>query len=85
MKHLGLLVWVMQLGLSVVSPLVGFTLLAIWLHNAFDLGQWIIWLGVALGIISAVQGLRDSLRIMDKYVKKDKKKDPPSVFFNDHD
>ncbi len=85
MKHLGLLVWLTQLGLSVVSPLVAFTLLAIWLHNAFSWERWVIWLGVALGVICAVQGLRDSLRIMGKYVKRDKRKSESPVCFNDHD
>ena len=61
MKHLSLLIWLTQLGLSVVGPLVGYILLAIWLRNRFDWGSWVVLCGVALGIFSAVDGLRQSL------------------------
>lgn len=86
MKDLSLLVWLTQLGLSVVAPLVGYVLLAIWLRNRFDWGSWVVWCGAVIGIISAVDGLRSSLRLMSRMAK-DRKKDepPPPVSFNDHD
>ncbi len=84
MKNLSMLVWITQLGLSVVIPLAGFVLLAVWLHNAHGWGVWVIWAGVALGVICAVEGLRSSLKAMDLLAKDKPGKQPP-VSFNDHD
>lgn len=84
MKGMSLLVWLTQLGLSVVAPLVGFILLGCWLHYQHSWGQWCIWAGVILGILSAVNGLRFSLAAMAKLSER-KSDEPPAVSFNDHD
>lgn len=84
MKDLSLLVWLTQLGLSVAFPLAGFILLAVWLRSRFGLGVWILFCGVALGLICAVDGLRNSLKAMDR-LSKNKKSPPPPAAFNDHD
>ena len=65
MKNLGLIVWMTQLGLSVAFPLAGFVLGAVWLRNRFDLGIWILILGIVLGFAGAVDGLRTSLKAME--------------------
>jgi hypothetical protein len=83
MKNLSLLVWITQLGLSVALPLGGFVLLAVWLHQRFDWGVWVIVIGVVLGVICAVDGLRSSLKAMEKMTG-GKKEDTPPVSFNDH-
>ena len=83
MKDLSLLVFLSQLGLSVVLPLAGFILLGVWLQQSFELGVWVILLGAALGLLMAVQGLRSTLKAMDRLAKKDK--EPPPVSFNEHD
>ena len=83
MKNLNLLVWLTQLGLSVALPPLGFILLAVWLQNRFDWGSWVLWVAIILGIICAADGLRVSLRAMEK-MSKDKKEDNPPVSFNDH-
>ena len=85
MKNLSLLVWLTQLGFSVAFPLAGFVLLAVWLQNRFSLGAWVIWAGVALGVICAVDGLRTSLKAMERLAKKKPDEEPPPVSFNDHD
>lgn len=86
MEHLGLLIWLTQLGISVVSPPVGFILLAVWLRNSFGWGDWIVWVGAVFGLVCAIQGLLDSLKAMDKYVKRNKKQDtPPPISFNEHE
>ena len=85
MKNLSLLVWLTQLGFSVAFPLAGFVLLAVWLQNRFSLGVWVIWAGVALGVICAVDGLRTSLKAMERLAKKKPDEGPPPVSFNDHD
>jgi len=84
MKDLNLLVFVTQLGLSVVAPLAGFILLALWLRNSCGWGDWVIWIGIGLGIFSAVEGLRSSLRAIGRMSGKPSEDKPP-VSFNDHD
>lgn len=84
MKHVNLLVWLMQLGLSVAVPLGGFILLGIWLRQRFDWGVWVIIAGVVLGIFCAVDGLRSALKAMER-LSKDEKEEPPPVSFNNHD
>lgn len=85
MKNLNLIIWITQLGLSIVFPLAGFTLFAVWLKQRFALGIWIVLLGVAIGIISAVDSFRLSLKTMERMsCVKSSKQEPPPVSFNDH-
>ena len=85
MKELSLLVWLTQLGLSVAFPLAGFVLLAVWLRSAFGWGNWVIWTGLLLGLGGAVNGFRHSLKAMELLSRdKKRKKDPPSLAFNEH-
>ena len=83
-KNLNLLVWLTQLGLSVALPPLGLTLLAAWLRDRFALGTWVIWAGIVLGIVFAVDGLRVSLKAMAR-MSGDKQNQSPPVSFNDHD
>jgi len=83
-KTHALIIWLTQLGLTVAAPLAGFVLIAVWLRERYNLGSWVLWTGLILGIMSALSGLRSSLRILDK-LSSDKKDDtPPPVSFNDH-
>ena len=84
MKEMTMLVWLTQLGLSVAVPLGGFVWLAVWLRDCFGWGDWVIWVGLALGIYCAVDGLRVSLKSLSRLSRPKKKEDPP-VAFNDHD
>ncbi len=43
---------VTQLGLSLVTPLILLVLLAFWLRKTFSLGDWVVLVGLALGLIS---------------------------------
>ena len=79
---MSMLVWFTQLGLSVALPPVGFIWLAVWLQNACSWGSWVIYAGIALGLIGAFDGLRTSLKAMKKMSDKDKEQTPLS--FNDH-
>ena len=83
MKDLSLLIWLSQLGLSVVLPLAGSVLLALWLRDTCGWGNWVIWVGVGLGIVWAIDGFRVSLKAMERLSDR-KKKDPPPISFNDH-
>lgn len=83
MKDLKLLVWLTQLGLSVAVPPAMFILLALWLRDSCGWGGWVLWAGIVLGIVSAIDGLRTSLKAMSRLSKNKKPEDPP-VFFNEH-
>ena len=85
MKDLHLIVWLTQLGLSTALPLAGFILLAVWLKGRFGWGDWVIWAGIIVGICCAVDGFRNSLRIMARLRGDKPSDDPPAVSFNDHD
>lgn len=85
MKNLNLILWLTQLGYSVAFPLAGFTLLAVWLQRRFDLGIWVVLVGIGIGLYCAVDGFRNSLKIMERLGRDEKKDDsPPPVSFNDH-
>ena len=84
MKELNLLVWLTQLGLSVAVPPVLLILLALWLRDDCGWGGWVVWVGILLGIIMAIDGLRTSLKAMAKLTERKKEEIPPPVSFNDH-
>lgn len=82
MKNISLLVWMTQLALSVAVPPAGFILLGVWLHNRFQWGSWVIIVATVLGVLCAIEGLRSSLKAMERIAKS---KEKPPVSFNDHD
>ena len=84
MKNAKLLIWLTQLGISVAAPLGGFIWLGVWLRQRFGLGVWVVLAGVFVGVVCAIDGLRVSLKAMERMAK-DKKEDPPPVSFNDHE
>ena len=84
MKDLSLLVWLTQLGLSVALPPAVLILLAVWLRNRFAWGQWVIWVGIALGLYCAITGFISTLRAIS-HLTKDKKQENHTVSFNEHD
>lgn len=84
MKDLNLMVWLTQLGLSVALPLAGFIFLALWLRKTFSLGNWVLWAGIIIGIIAAIDGLLQSMKTLSRLSEK-KESTPSPVSFNDHD
>ena len=82
MKQLNLLVWITQLGLSIAVPLAGFVLLAVWLRSRFGWGNWVLAVGILLGLISAVDSFRIAVKAMQK--SSHAADDPPPISFNDH-
>ena len=85
MKEFNLLVWMTQLGISVAVPLALCTVGSVWLRNRFDLGPWVLVVGIGLGFYLAVDGFRTSLRAMDRMGKPSKtEQEPPPISFNDH-
>lgn len=85
MKELTLFTWLTQLGLSVALPLAGFIFLALWLRGQFGWGDWVLWVGIVLGGVSAADGLRQSLKLLFRMTGKEQGQAEPPVSFNDHD
>ena len=85
MKDLSLLVWLTQLGFSTALPLGGFILLAVWLNRSCGWGNWVIWVGIALGLICAINSFVSSPKALSQLTKHRKDADPPAVSFNEHD
>lgn len=85
MKDLTLFVWLTQLGMSTALPLGGFILLAVWLKHQLGWGDWVIWAGIVLGMIAAIDGFVNSLKALSRLTKRKKDTEPPAVSFNDHD
>ena len=83
MKDFRLLIWLTQLGLSTAAPLAGFVLLGVWLYRSRGWGIWTIIVGVVIGMICAFDGLRSSIRAMEKMSQSNDKK--PFTGFNDHE
>ncbi len=85
MNNLSMLVWLTQLGMSVAAPLAGFTLLALWLRQQFSLGSWVVFVGIGVGLCSAVESFRTALKTMARLGgKASKDKEPVPLSFNDH-
>lgn len=85
MKNVNLLIWLTQLGISVAAPLGGFIWLGVWLRQRFNLGVWVVLAGIVLGVVCAVDGMRVSLKAMERMAKDKKDTEPPPVSFNDHE
>ncbi len=89
MKELTLLSWLTQLGLSVALPLAGFVWLGVWLQAKYDLGKWVVVLGIVLGLYCAIHNGIQSLKALGKvqknWEKRKDKKPSNAVFYNDHD
>ncbi len=85
MKDLKLLVWLTQLGISVALPLGIFIGGALWLQNRFDLGSWILALGIVLGFAIAIHEFYQSMKLLDRVGNKKEKEKSSAVFFNDHE
>lgn len=84
MKNINLLVFVTQLGLSVVFPLAGGILLALWLRQKYALGSWVLFVGIGLGLLAAFDGFRQTLKAMARMSRDNREDDPPPISFNDH-
>lgn len=84
LKDIKLLIWLTQLGISIIAPLGGFIWLSVWLKQRFDLGVWVVLVGIFVGIVCAIDGLRVSLKAMER-MSKEKNDEPPPVSFNNHE
>ncbi len=82
-KVMSYLAWLTQLGLTVAGPLVGFILLAVWLHRSHGWGGWVIPAGILLGLMGAVGGLYSGFKTLHRLSGEDEP--PASKGYNDHE
>ncbi len=82
MKGFVLIAWLTQLGFSVALPPAGFILLAVWLRDSCGWGDWVLWVGIVLGVAGAIEGLRSSFKAMVALAGKQKTEKPPISFHN---
>ncbi len=80
-----MLVFITQVGLSVALPLAGFIWLALWLREQWSLGSWVLWAGIIVGMICAADGLRNTLRVMERLSQDKKRERGSTVSFQDHE
>ena len=85
MKNINLLIWLTQLGISVAAPLGGFIWLGIWLRQRFQLGVWVVLAGIFIGLVCAIDGMRVSIKAMERMARDKNDQEPPPVSFNDHE
>ena len=82
LRFLRRLVMLTQLGFSMAVPLLICIISCRWLQSRYQLGAWIMLLGIALGIGGAISGVWHSIRpFLDESREKE---DPPPHAFNDH-
>lgn len=79
-----LLIWLTQLGLSVVVPPVLLLILTLWLRDEHGWDNWVVWVGIAFGIILGIDGLRTSLKAMTRLSDPKKQDTNPPVSYDDH-
>jgi len=85
MKFLSLIVWVAQLGFSVLFPVSSFMLLAFWLRNNYGWGLWIFLPMGVVGLLTSYSSAKSCIRAILKEVERLSDKKPPSISFNDHE
>ena len=92
MKELNLLIWVTQLGFSIAAPLALCIIGTVWLRDRFQLGNWIILLGIVIGIYCAVDGFIRNLKVLNQMGNKKSahssdgsEKEEQMIGFNSHD
>ena len=86
MRTVRMLALFSQLGISVVSPLVIFIWGSVYLSRRFELGGWIILIGVFLGLYSAIYGFINIAQAMRREADAEEfEKSAPPISFNEHD
>lgn len=79
------LVWVTQLGFSIISPLLVCVLGSAWLRGRLGLGPWVIVVGLLLGMGGAISAGITFYRHTRQLTKPPKNQKPNPVSFNQHD
>lgn len=60
-----------QFGISTITPMLLCILVAVWLKNHFALGDWVVLVGLLLGIGSGIMSMLKMIRQMGELAKKE--------------
>lgn len=75
-----------QLGFTLITPPVVLALLGWWLQNRFELGPWVVLIGIVVGLMtagtSAVQFFR---RTLSAQKRQEPEEGPSPTVFNTHE
>lgn len=74
------LVWLTQLGFSLVAPPILCIWVAIWVQNHYGFGTWVMVVAIVFGLCASFSNGLVFYRMMERKSKKDKKQ----RFFIDH-
>ena len=72
-KSLSNLALISQIGFSMIIPIIGCVWFASFLMKRFDLGVWVLFLFVILGVVTAFMNLYKLAAFSNKDLEKDKK------------
>lgn len=68
-----------QIGWSVVVPIVVMSWLSAWLCNRFDIGPWLMIVGILVGLLTAVAGFIRTLRAAIANLPQDEDRDGQNI------
>lgn len=71
-KSLSNLALISQIGFSMIIPIIGCVWFASFLMKRFDLGVWVLFLFVILGVVTAFMNLYKLAAFSNKDLEKDK-------------
>lgn len=77
-RHMRAVAYLTQFGLNIVSPLILCILFALWLKNTFNIGSWIMFVAILLGIAAGVMSIVNFIKTVNKETggdKRDKKRE----------
>ena len=72
------LAMVTQFGISTITPMLLCIFAALWLKNKFALGDWVVLIGVFMGIGSGFLSMMKMIRQMSELSKKEDDDDSPN-------
>ena len=62
---------VTQFGISTITPMLLCIFAALWLKNRFELGDWVVLVGVLLGVGSGFMSMMKMIRQMSELSRKE--------------
>ena len=72
------LAMVTQFGISTITPMLLCIFAALWLKNRFALGDWVVLVGVLMGVGSGFLSMMKMIRRMSELSKKEEDDDSPN-------
>lgn len=65
-KHMRAAAHLTQFGLNMVSPIILCILIAVWLKNTFNIGDWVVIVAIILGVAAAGLNMATFIKTVNK-------------------